>query len=52
MKFEKLYMFNPFDIVNVDSLKISETYKNLQEQLLVVIKIYCNLYHMMLILNY
>lgn len=34
MKFEKLYMFNPFDIVHVDNLKISETYKNLQEQLM------------------
>ena len=34
MNFEKLYMFNPFDIVHVDNTKISETYKNLQEQLM------------------
>lgn len=33
MEFEKLYMFNPFDIQNADNLQIADTYKNLQEQI-------------------
>ena len=33
MEFEKLYMFNPFTIQNVDSREIAETYSNLQKEL-------------------
>lgn len=34
MEFNKLYMFNPFTIQNADSNQISETYINLQKQLI------------------
>lgn len=34
MEFEKLYMFNPFTIQNVDSKQIAETYGNLQSALI------------------
>ena len=33
MKFEKLYMFNPFAIQNADSKEIADTYSNLQNEL-------------------
>ena len=32
--FERLYMFNPFQIQNARSEEIAETYKNLQQQLI------------------
>lgn len=35
MKFEKLYMFNPFTIQNADSEKIADTYSNLQKEIVV-----------------
>lgn len=34
MEFEKLYMFNPFTIQNADSRQISETYSNLQREII------------------
>lgn len=34
MEFEKLYMFNPFTIQNADSKQISETYSNLQREII------------------
>lgn len=33
MEFERLYMFNPFTIQNADSQEISETYSNLQKEI-------------------
>ena len=33
MEFEKLYMFNPFTIQNVDSEKIADTYSKLQGEI-------------------
>lgn len=35
MEFEKLYMFNPFEINKVDSSKIAETYTSLQKEIIV-----------------
>lgn len=34
MEFEKLYMFNPFTIQNVNSKEIADTYSNLQSALI------------------
>ncbi len=34
MKFEKLYMFNPFMVQNTDSREIADTYTNLQNKII------------------